>query len=127
MTDKKCIMVVENFKEDLRTLTDMIEKNTELSVVSAPDADIAEQMFEVEMFKTKKYSTPEIIIIDVILPGHDGFELASSLAKRKESQNIPVLFIVASTDIQNKKRIFQFGGKDYIEKPFVMKIMKNCF
>ncbi len=120
MTDKKCIMVVENFKEDLRTLTDMIEKNTELSVVSAPDADIAEQMFEVEMFKTKKYSTPEIIIIDVILPGHDGFELASSLAKRKESQNIPVLFIVASTDIQNKKRIFQFGGKDYIEKPFVM-------
>ena len=112
MTDKKCIMVVENFKEDLRTLTDMIEKNTELSVVSAPDADIAEQMFEVEMFKTKKYSTPEIIIIDVILPGHDGFELASSLAKRKESQNIPVLFIVASTDIQNKKRIFQFGGKD---------------
>ncbi|HHF52096.1 MAG TPA: response regulator, partial [Candidatus Aminicenantes bacterium] len=81
--------------------------------------DMAFEMFEVHMFKTKKYHLPELIIIDVLLPGEDSFLLAKKLIELNQAKDIPVLFIVSSTDIANKKKIYQVGGKDYIEKPFV--------
>ncbi len=111
---------MENFKEDQKILSSIIENNTSLKAITAADTDLALEMFEVEMFKTKKFSTPEIIVIDVILPGKDGFELASAFSKRDDTKHIPVLFIVSANDINNKKKIFKFGGRDYIEKPFVM-------
>lgn len=117
---KKTLFIIEQFPEDARLLEKIIKDNTALTPVTASNGDMALEMFEVHMFKTKKYHLPELIIIDVLLQGEDGFSLAKKLAEVDEAKEIPILFIVSSSDIANKKKIYQVGGKDYIEKPFVL-------
>ena len=116
---KKTLLIIEQFPEDARILEKIIKDNTALTPLTASGGDMALEMFEVHMFKTKKYHLPELIIIDVLLSGEDGFSLAKKLAEIDQAKEIPVLFIVSSSDIANKKKIYQEGGKDYIEKPFV--------
>ena len=116
---KKTLLIIEQFPEDARTLEKIIKDNTALTPLTASGGDMALEMFEVHMFKTKKYHLPELIIIDVLLPGEDGFTLAKKLGETDQAKEIPILFIVSSSDIANKKKIYQVGGKDYIEKPFV--------
>jgi len=68
---KKTLLIIEQFPEDARLLEKIIKDNTALTPVTASNGDMALEMFEVHMFKTKKYHLPELIIIDVLLPGED--------------------------------------------------------
>lgn len=61
---------------------------------------------------------PDLILLDVLLPGISGFETCERLKKNPETIDIPVIFISALTDVEDKVRGFQAGGVDYITKPF---------
>lgn len=60
----------------------------------------------------------DLILLDVMMPEMDGFEVCSKLKKNSESKDIPVIFLTAKTDIDSVTRGFQEGGVDYITKPF---------
>lgn len=61
---------------------------------------------------------PDLILLDIMLPGISGFEACETLKADDETADIPVIFISALTDIQDKVRGFAAGGVDYVTKPF---------
>lgn len=61
---------------------------------------------------------PDLILLDIRMPGMDGFELCARLKGDPLTQRVPVIFISALDDVQDKVRGFQAGGIDYITKPF---------
>jgi two-component system, sensor histidine kinase and response regulator len=69
----------------------------------------------VELARREK---PDLILLDILLPGMSGFETCLRLKEFPETAEIPVIFISALTDVEDKVRGLQAGGVDYITKPF---------
>src|SRR4030042_1002208 len=61
---------------------------------------------------------PDLILLDVVMPDMDGFEVCRQLKANPSAQDIPVLFITMLTDTADKIKGFEAGGVDYITKPF---------
>jgi signal transduction histidine kinase len=62
---------------------------------------------------------PDLILLDVVMPQIDGFEVCQQLKKHPKTQDIPIIFMTAhSTDIDDKIKGFELGAADYITKPF---------
>jgi DNA-binding response OmpR family regulator/class 3 adenylate cyclase len=62
--------------------------------------------------------SPDLILLDIMMPGMDGFETCQRLKTDEKVSDIPVIFISAIDDVQNKVKAFEVGGVDYITKPF---------
>jgi formate hydrogenlyase transcriptional activator len=61
---------------------------------------------------------PDLILLDVLMPGLDGFSVCEKLKESPSTQDIPVLFMTALTDTSDKVKGFHLGAVDYITKPF---------
>lgn len=61
---------------------------------------------------------PDLILLDIKMPGMDGFEVCAELKRRPEAREIPIIFISALDDLLDKVHAFEAGGADYITKPF---------
>ncbi|MBV5308232.1 MAG: diguanylate cyclase, partial [Chromatium okenii] len=61
---------------------------------------------------------PDLILLDVMMPGMDGYQVCSALKANPQFQNIPVIFITALTDTEDEVRGLELGAVDYIIKPF---------
>ena len=61
---------------------------------------------------------PDLILLDVMMPGIDGFETCIRLKDDAHTQDIPVIFMTALSDVENKVRGLELGAVDYITKPF---------
>ena len=59
-----------------------------------------------------------LILLDINMPGKDGFEVCEMLKADYKTRDIPVIFLTAQTDIEYISRAFEVGGVDYISKPF---------
>lgn len=67
---------------------------------------------------------PDLILLDIKMPEMDGYQVCSQLKSDPFTRNIPVLFISALTDVNDKLRAFSVGGLDYINKPFQFEEVK---
>jgi DNA-binding response OmpR family regulator/DNA-binding CsgD family transcriptional regulator len=67
---------------------------------------------------TLDHTTPDLILLDVVMPGIDGYETCRQIKARPECANIPVLFMTALSETDEKVRAFAAGAVDYITKPF---------
>ena len=65
-----------------------------------------------------------VILLDVNMPGMDGFETASLIRQRKASQHTPIIFVTASNDDQQLTRGYSLGAVDYIQAPFSADVLK---
>ncbi len=65
-----------------------------------------------------KYALPNLILLDVMMPEMNGFETCRQLKANPETRNIPIIFMTALSDTENKVQGFQLGAVDYITKPF---------
>ena len=61
---------------------------------------------------------PDIILLDLKMPGMDGYDVISRLKVNQEYKNIPVIFLTAVTDEYSETKCFEAGAEDYICKPF---------
>ena len=64
------------------------------------------------------YMQPSLILLDIMMPGIDGFETCRRLKTNPETQDIPVIFMTSLNEIKDKIKGFQLGAVDYITKPF---------
>jgi len=67
---------------------------------------------------------PDIILLDIVMPGIDGFEVCRQLKEDPETRDIPVVFITAKCDEQTERKGFEAGGVDYIVKPFSVPVVR---
>ncbi len=65
-----------------------------------------------------KFAQPDLILLDVMMPEMDGFETCAQLQANPETQPIPIIFMTALSDTENKLKGFSLGAVDYITKPF---------
>ena len=61
---------------------------------------------------------PDLVLLDVMMPGVSGFETCRQIKHNKASSDIPVIFMTALDDVESKLTGFEVGGVDYITKPF---------
>ena len=61
---------------------------------------------------------PTLILLDIMMPEMDGYEVCTHLKQNKETADIPIIFISAQDDVKNIVKSFYMGGVDYISKPF---------
>lgn len=80
-----------------------------LTVISARNGEMG--------IKRAAFSRPDLILLDVMMPGIDGFETCRRLKSEPEMKAIPILFMTALNDENNKVKGFEVGGVDYITKP----------
>jgi sigma-B regulation protein RsbU (phosphoserine phosphatase) len=67
---------------------------------------------------------PDLILLDVMMPGMDGYEVCRRLKANPDTQNIPVIFLTGQTGTEDETKGFEVGAVDYIHKPFSAAIVK---
>jgi len=77
-----------------------------------------------EALKVAKENKPDLILLDVMMPGMNGFEVCKELKKDLELKNIPVIFVTALNDTGNESEGLNIGAVDYIRKPYNIDIVK---
>jgi len=69
---------------------------------------------------------PDLILMDVMMPGMDGFEACEKIKENPETNHIPVVFVTALNEVEDKSVGYEMGGSDYITKPFEMSDVLTC-
>ncbi len=106
---KSSILVVDDTSNNLRLLMDiLVEQNYEVRLAS--NGSIALQSIQ--------SSPPDLLLLDIIMPEMDGYEVCRRLKEDPQTQDIPVIFISALNELFDKVKAFSLGGVDYITKPF---------
>src|SRR5438046_5667038 len=103
------VLVVDNIAANRNVLGETLEKEN-YEVLLAPDGETA--------LKICLKARPDIILLDVMMPGLDGFETCRLLKANAATSSIPVIFISAQNETKSMVNGFQAGGVDYIAKPF---------
>jgi DNA-binding response OmpR family regulator len=68
--------------------------------------------------ETAASSTPDVILLDVMMPGLDGWGVAEALLESEQTAEIPIIFLTARAEFRDRARGLDIGGVDYITKPF---------
>ena len=63
-------------------------------------------------------NVPDVILLDVMMPGLDGWQVAEELLDDERTQRIPIVFLTARAELRDRARGFDAGGVDYVTKPF---------
>ncbi|HIK27948.1 MAG: hybrid sensor histidine kinase/response regulator [Oscillatoriaceae bacterium SKW80] len=107
--ERDIILIVDDNQTNLDVLFEFLREEG-FKVLVATDGETALEQLE--------YIKPDIILLDVMMPGIDGFETCRLLKAKQTTQDIPVIFITALSDTVDKVKGFQMGAVDYITKPF---------
>ena len=108
-SDRSKILVVDDLLENLRLLsTLLLEEGYE--VRRAPDGAMA--LSNVPRF------APDLILLDIMMPEIDGYEVCTQLKANAQTRDIPVIFLSALDLTFDKVKAFEVGAADYINKPF---------
>ncbi|PSB05351.1 adenylate/guanylate cyclase domain-containing response regulator [filamentous cyanobacterium Phorm 46] len=71
-----------------------------------------------QAIETIELTKPDLILLDIMMPGMDGYEVCSHLKANERTRGIPIIFLSALAEVKDKVRAFNIGGVDYITKPF---------
>lgn len=71
-----------------------------------------------EALKVLKKHTPDMIILDLMMPNMDGYSVAQEVRKHKDTQHVPIMILSAKSQIVDKFKSINVGADDYMVKPF---------
>lgn len=108
------ILVVDD-EEDIVELLNISLKREGYSVISADNGEKA--------IALTRSSKPDLIVLDLMLPGIDGLEVCKTLKSNQESSSIPVIMLTAKGEESDVVTGLEIGAEDYITKPFSPKIL----
>ncbi|BAQ60399.1 pole remodelling regulatory diguanylate cyclase [Geminocystis sp. NIES-3708] len=103
------ILIVDDQPANLRVLSKMLE-GKDYKVKKASDGESA--------IIAAQSNPPDLILLDILMPNMDGYEVCEKLKSEEKTKDIPVIFISALSDVFDKIKAFEVGGIDYITKPF---------
>lgn len=102
------IVIIDDSKLNLHALTTILSKDYEVISAATGSSGIA---------KILNYN-PSLILLDIIMPVLDGFEVLDTLKSMEETKDIPVIFITGISDSETEAKCLMLGAVDYITKPF---------
>lgn len=102
------VLVVDDSKTELMVLSDLLQKNG-FVVRTAENADEAMRRLEEEQ--------PDLILMDVVMPGQNGFQLTRGIARNPQYANIPIILCTSKNQETDRVWGMRQGARDYIVKP----------
>jgi sigma-B regulation protein RsbU (phosphoserine phosphatase) len=109
------VMVVDDTEENIDILVETLGDDYKISVAMDGEAaleDIAE-------------NPPDLILLDIMMPGIDGYEVCRRLKADPETSDIPIIFITAMGELEDEEKGLELGAIDYIRKPIAPTIVKT--
>lgn len=103
------ILIVDDVPTNLQLLAQMLSEKG-YKTRTAPDGKLALRSIEL--------TPPDLILLDIMMPGMDGYKVCQALKSSAKTKDIPVIFISALNEVFDKVKAFEVGGVDYITKPF---------
>ena len=115
MSEKKTILIVDDTPENIKVLAHSLANEYRLIfATTGPEA--------LELATTSLQ--PNLILLDIMMPGMDGYEVCRRLKADKRGQAIPIIFVTALGEDLDETRGLELGAVDYITKPFSLAIVK---
>lgn len=108
-TSLHTVLIVDDNPTNLEVLSETLT-GAGFEVAVAVDGETA--------LEQVSYQKPELILLDIMMPGIDGFETCRRLKSAPETKDIPVIFTTALSDTEKKVEGLALGAVDYITKPF---------
>ncbi len=106
------ILIIDDNPVNLRILADYLEAHG-YGILVARDGQSGLDKAE--------FAVPDLILLDVMMPGIDGFETCRLLKQNEKTESIPVIFMTALSDTEHKLEGFEVGAVDYVTKPLQQK------
>jgi DNA-binding response OmpR family regulator len=106
--EKGVILIVDDTPENLALLSDALEDAGYLVLVALDGSSALNRI---------QRRRPDLILLDAMMPGLDGFETCRQIKSQPDTANIPVLFMTALTDSEHVVKGFEAGAIDYVTKP----------
>ncbi len=113
MSDKKVILVVDDSISNLKNAEEVLKDKYTLALVKSGKMAL-------DYLLT---NTPDLILLDVIMPDMNGFETILQIKSNPKTNKIPVIFLTVDSNVETEKEGFRLGALDFIRKPFVPEIM----
>src|SRR6188768_2822606 len=104
------VLLVDDAKANLDILVEGLKSDHKLSV--ALNGEMALQLAE--------RTPPDLVLLDIVMPGLDGYEVCRRFRKMPAMADVPVIFLSSLDEVQNKAQGFEAGANDYVTKPFEM-------
>ncbi|GGD51201.1 diguanylate cyclase [Lacimicrobium alkaliphilum] len=108
MSERQQILIIDDETDNLRILSDILRDQADIILAKSGQQGI----------RKAAELKPDLILLDVIMQGLDGFEVMSALQHDATTCDIPVIFITALGDTHHEEKGFHLGACDYIQKPF---------
>ena len=104
------VLLVDDAKANLDILVEGLKSDHKLSL--ALDGETA--------LRIAARTPPDLVLLDIVMPGPDGYEVCRRLRQMPETAEVPIMFLSSLEEVQNKTRGFEAGANDYLTKPFEM-------
>lgn len=104
------IVIVDDLPTNLKLLKEVLLVREDYKVIKFPDPIMA--------LNAIKLHPPDLVLLDINMPGMNGFKLCEELKADENTKDIPIIFLSALDDSDSKVRAFSSGGVDYVTKPF---------
>lgn len=107
-TDKAIILVVDDTPDNLTLMSGLLKDNYRVKV-----ANSGERALKIAQSETP----PDLILLDIMMPEMDGYEVCRRLKADSKTRDIPIIFLTAKTEVVDETHGFELGASDYITKP----------
>lgn len=104
-----CVLLVEDEEQLRRVMKDLLQRE---------GYTVAEARDGIQALDEVDRHAPDVIILDLNLPGLDGYGVLAQLRSRPATRQIPVMVLTAKGDEDNEVRVFELGADDFVTKPF---------
>lgn len=110
----------ETWEKPLIHIVDDVPKNIRAvgNILRGEDCEIAFSQNGGDALNRIKSNPADLILLDIMMPGMDGYEVCEELRNDPKTRDIPVIFLTAKTNMDSTVRGFEVGGQDYLTKPF---------
>ncbi|MBF0620368.1 MAG: hybrid sensor histidine kinase/response regulator [Magnetococcales bacterium] len=109
------ILIVDDTPENLKILMEALRND--YIIIAARDGESALRL-------AMKAPLPDLILLDIMMPGMSGFEVCQHLKDDPDTCDIPILFLTALTDVENETHGLEVGAIDYIHKPITVPVVQ---
>ena len=107
-TEKATILVVDDTPENLALISSLLKDYYKVKIANGGEKALKIAVSD---------SPPNLILLDIMMPGMDGYEVCRRLKRDPKTMNIPVIFLTARSEMENEKKGLELGAVDYITKP----------
>ncbi|MBF0169324.1 MAG: response regulator [Alphaproteobacteria bacterium] len=116
ITDKRTILIVDDTPDNIAVISGVLKSSYKTKVATNGEKALA--------LASAPDGKPDMILLDIMMPGMDGYEVCTRLKANPETADIPVIFLTAKTEVDDEAKGFEVGAVDYIHKPFTPPLVR---